>query len=555
MDARRTVPGPVHIRDKVYPLLFRDQQQWKGLKAGQFFRMPSMPATDQLLRRLGFCFMSRILRYAKLANQLLEYKEEKVDNLPPEGIATITGLTRAQVEGSFAEYELARQQHNSGTFPGILWFVANTYGQEAKVEFTSFRDVWAGFDERTEMEVFMKLCALDAGVDVGEFWQVEFHGATKASSWISHTKARGKGPAEFVVDFERWTNRIMPSAYTFRFDTPDDEEDLTIEKIRAARIKNLKDLWTPVGEERLITQEQALELAAEWQIIPSRLVNPPVDIATDIRKSLGRDAGIIRFPDRHIERVRPVWSLDRTMIPDLPLPVIKQETPELPDEVIEQLPSLMRRWDALDTEFTDMLSEWRRDVLTTLENDPNKLDKVKYWTDWGQRLNDQLIDEFIASAMAGVNSTGIAIGFDKKNEIARQIAAQSMFDMVKLDGPKSIVATRRKKLQEIKDGLADGTIQWSEVEGKLQPYFDKARARLLAVTENTGIFASAQLATGKEAGLTKKRSVRADAGRPCPTKVCPENEAAGIIGIDENFPSGHKAPSYHPHCYCYIVLS
>jgi len=314
LPGARCIPGPVKQKDEIYDLLFLDVDgQWKGFNKEQFYRLCSMPSTDPLYRKLGFCFMSRVLRSARLATKLVEYKEEKLSNLPPEGIASVTGLTRGQVEQAITLYEEARKQHQSLTFPGVLWLVANTFGQEARVDFTSFRDVWEGFDEEREAEVYMKTVSLDAGTDVGEFWQLDVTGATRAAGERQHRKSLGKGPFEFMVDFERFAARILPELYHWRFDEMDDEQDALVERIRAARIANILDMWRPdpVGGEGLITTEQAQELLALWRVVPQRFFQPQEAILTDIMRELSGGLTIGTIDHRGFVTVhRQYWQLD-----------------------------------------------------------------------------------------------------------------------------------------------------------------------------------------------------------------------------------------------------
>lgn len=580
MDARHCIPGPVTLpvvnaqgkksKMKSWPLIFKDQDKWKGMKKGQFYRIASLPTTDQFRRRMGFCFMSRILRYAQLADAMLKFQEERVSNLPPEGIATISGLTRPQVEKAMQEYALQRTQKGQLTWPGVLWLVSNTYGQECKVAFTSFRQVWDSFSDREAQEIFSKVVALDAGIDVSEIWQVEFHGATKAASWLQHKKSLGKGSAEFIVEFERWMGRNTPQDIAFRFDTPDDEQDLMHERIRQMKIKNVKELWTPLQgqEEGLISKEQALEMLATEQVIPSYLTSPSIRTVTDIiKRDSGMTIGRMHFPSGQIEYERPFWALDQTMLTsaDLDLEPIEKNDPglealldEAPPEVATQLIPIVKRWESLNEQLREVLDAWQKDILSEMEDNPDTLANDEYWSDWGDQISDALMPSFYQSALEGgisvLSQPGLDVSFDRVNEVARQVAGETMFDMVNLDGEESIVRSRRKLLDHVREDLAEKKIAWTDVQAKLTPYFGAGRARLIAVSENTDLWAKAQLRTAKGAGLTKKKSVRADIGRVCPTNICNEAAEAGWIGIDEEFVPGYAKPRYHPFCYCLLYF-
>lgn len=578
LDARRCIPGPVNLptskkagqpaKNKTWPLIFQDQDVWKGMERGQFHRIASLPTTDQFNRRMGFCFMSRVLRYAALADATLKFQEERVSNLPPEGIATISGLTRPQVENAMKEYSIQRKRKGQLTWPGVLWLVSNAYGQECKVAFTSFRQVWDAFSDREMQEIFCKVVALDAGMDVSEIWQVEFHGATKAASWLQHKKSLGKGSAEFIVDFERWVNRNTPPDIIFRFDTPDDDQDLMHERIRQLKIKNIKELWAPDATgERLIDKAQALEMLATEQVVPNHLASPTVRTITDVSKAqTGMTTGRMIFPEGIVEVDRQYWQLDGADLlssTDMDLePVIRAEPTteeifnDLPSELIEQLIPIVKRWESINSQLSRVLNDWQKAIIEELSDDPDALSQDGFWESWGDEIADALLPDFYQSALEGgmtvLSRPGLDITFDEINTIAREVADDIMFDMVKLDGDESIVRARKGVLDNVREDLAQEKIAWTDVEGRLTPWFGAARARIIAISENTDLWARAQLKTAIKAGLQEKRSVRADLARVCPTNICNDAQAAGWVPIDAEIAGGYDLPRYHPNCYCFL---
>jgi hypothetical protein len=290
LPSRRCWVGPVEYQQNIYDLLYLDVDgHWRGFSQDQFWRFCSMPDTDPLYRTMGFCFLSRAQKSAARAKKLAAYKDEKLANLPAEGIAAITGLTKTQVENAMKLYKEERKRNDSLTFPGVLWLVANTFGQQVEVDFISFRDVWEGFNDMEEAEIYMKTLALDAGVDVGEFWMIDVTGATRAAAERQHRKALGKGPAEFLVGFERWANQLLRmrgGEYFFQFDVVDDEQDLMVEQVRKARIDNIRNLWLPdpVSMTGLISTEQAQEMLVEEKVVPKRFFESEIGMVTDIQR-------------------------------------------------------------------------------------------------------------------------------------------------------------------------------------------------------------------------------------------------------------------------------
>ena len=80
--------------------------------------------------------------------------------------------------------------------------------------------------------------------------------------------------------------------------------------------------------------------------------------------------------------------------------------------------------------------------------------------------------------------------------------------------------------------------------------FWQRRADMISRTEFQFAHQNGNLIGWKASGIVKgKQSLCIDGG--CP--MCVENAEAGTVGIDENFPSGHDAPPYHPNCFCTLL--
>jgi hypothetical protein len=75
------------------PMYYRssitDDEHW--YKPGEFIHFVSMPLPEERGLGIGFCAVARAARAAKLLMALHDYDAEKLSNLPPEGIATVTG--------------------------------------------------------------------------------------------------------------------------------------------------------------------------------------------------------------------------------------------------------------------------------------------------------------------------------------------------------------------------------------------------------------------------------------------------------------------------------
>ena len=76
----------------------------------------------------------------------------------------------------------------------------------------------------------------------------------------------------------------------------------------------------------------------------------------------------------------------------------------------------------------------------------------------------------------------------------------------------------------------------------------KFRSELIARTETANALGESFMDRGKDLGVTGKEWVTVGDQRV--SLECQDNEAAGVIPFDQEFPSGHMTPPQHPDCRC-----
>lgn len=122
------------------------------------------------------------------------------------------------------------------------------------------------------------------------------------------------------------------------------------------------------------------------------------------------------------------------------------------------------------------------------------------------------------------------------------------------DAKVTIKSIEAHRLDVVARVLADGLDDGGDVQAiadKLRPLLkDPQWAETIAVTETARAIAAAAHATYARYGITKMSWATA-ADDAC--GICLANEAAGLIGIDDRFPSGDAHPPSHPRCRCVIT--
>lgn len=137
------------------------------------------------------------------------------------------------------------------------------------------------------------------------------------------------------------------------------------------------------------------------------------------------------------------------------------------------------------------------------------------------------------------------IAFDLDNPYVQEILDELA------DKVKRVSDTTKDEIRALVGRQADEG--WSlddlakEIE-KLGEVNSKSRARAIASYESATAYSLGSIASYKEAGATGKEWLGND---PCP-EICQKNDGV-VVGLDENFPSGHFSPAAHPYCECAIA--
>jgi SPP1 gp7 family putative phage head morphogenesis protein len=144
---------------------------------------------------------------------------------------------------------------------------------------------------------------------------------------------------------------------------------------------------------------------------------------------------------------------------------------------------------------------------------------------------------------------GIDISWELANAGAEEWARIYGFDLV-----GGITRTTRDRLQkEIAQWVAnDETInQLARRLADPNGPFSPKRARMIAVTETTRAFAEGNREAWRESGVIEQRRWNTSVDElVCP--ICGPLHNV-VVGIDEDFPGGHRNPPAHPRCRCWIT--
>jgi len=211
------------------------------------------------------------------------------------------------------------------------------------------------------------------------------------------------------------------------------------------------------------------------------------------------------------------------------------------------------------------LSETGRSVAKQLETALKRLGKAS-----SDDESDRIVSDLDLSLLSGLSavhpwiddvasdrardelvSLGISSDtdfFDHANARAADYAAERSASLVSdIDD-----STRNMLRSKIAAGLVSGAMREDIIADIMDgDIFDEARATLIADTEvamANGQGALAGYKEAKAAGVKLKKIWVCDSD-PCP--ICEENQDAGEIEVESEFPSGHDAEVAHVNCECH----
>lgn len=226
------------------------------LRRDDIIHRVSLPNGQESKYGSGFCFVTRALKAVRLAIALGKYEDDALNDMPPDGVAAVTGMAPEAVKQAIELWQ-ANKGSKDLTFRRLLWFVGNPLAaQPVDVKWVPFSEPPKGWTRRDVIETYVKTLALCAGEDPNEFWLYLHAGATKGIGQIQHMKARGKGVGKILAVVERMIDwEVVPEGCRFSFDAVDDESDLLRQQIRSSAVNWIKNAWlpSPTGQQLIST--------------------------------------------------------------------------------------------------------------------------------------------------------------------------------------------------------------------------------------------------------------------------------------------------------------
>ena len=251
--------------DLEFPVIFHSARgnEPHRLHTSRVVHLVDMPSPNELMNNIGFSATSRVIGSSQVLLKIVDYKNEKMDDLPQAGLLVLNNILPGQWQDAKADYARDRRRIGQELWANIMAFHSVDPAQPASADFTSFSGLPDAFNELETINIYVNILALAFGVDTREFWPITggaLGSATEAE--VMHQKARGKGVGEIISVLERAINwKVLPSSATFAFDFKNDDEDKLAADIDKIRTDTIMSMWKPSDPlTRISTPVSALEI-------------------------------------------------------------------------------------------------------------------------------------------------------------------------------------------------------------------------------------------------------------------------------------------------------
>lgn len=154
-----------------------------------------------------------------------------------------------------------------------------------------------------------------------------------------------------------------------------------------------------------------------------------------------------------------------------------------------------------------------------------------------------------ATSAIGTDTAAIDVATSITSQLAAAWAAENAAEAVTGIDETTINLIADAVVKGIEDNLGvEGTARLiASVLDDMAAY--GGRAYMIARTELNSAFSQAALMKLEALGIQYKRWILG----PNPCEICEDNADEGVIGVDEEFPSGDMAPPAHPNCACAVT--
>jgi len=264
--ARASLTGDIDYPLKYNPASGK-KQRWR---AGDFFRVASLPSTDERFNGLGYCAVSRCYELAKTMIAVYRHDQESLMARAPKGLLLMMGISEQAWEDAMLKRK-ARMEGLEREYFGGVAVLASEGVDQIDAKLVALSQLPTGFDIKVFTDLLMYGFALAFGYDPSEFWPVQFGSLGRGTeSHVQHMKATGKGGLDFTLSFQEEFQKELPESIHYEFEQRDIEGQMMEAEFARGWAEIAKILYEAgaVTGAPLLTRDQALSLLVDQGVIP-----------------------------------------------------------------------------------------------------------------------------------------------------------------------------------------------------------------------------------------------------------------------------------------------
>lgn len=161
--------------------------------------------------------------------------------------------------------------------------------------------------------------------------------------------------------------------------------------------------------------------------------------------------------------------------------------------------------------------------------------------------------EKVYSQSLGISKNSAIVQRTAKDLVAELVGKRIDEDGNIIDNPNASFRITDKTRKDIREAIATSIALGEDQDAArariMEVIRDPKRAEMIARTEAVNSYQRGLTTLGTETGAVGKEWQSSNAD-----DICATNANAGIIPINDKFPSGHGEPAAHPNCRCGMVL-
>lgn len=258
------------------------EQLWQY---NDYFRIVSLPDTDEARYGLGFCALSRAIELTKIMIGIYQYDNEMLLNRAPRGLLLLKGITEQQWEQAMTARDAKLDGDEKQYYGAVNVLAQNDPGVELEAQLVALSSLPAEFNQQVFTDLLMYGYALVFGYDPREFWPVSAGSlGTATETEAQHRKAGAKGGLDFVLGYAEQLQEELPDTVQFEFEERDLDGELANAMVQQAQAEVVTMMYESGLREGygMFTPEQGRMMFADRQLIdPEWTMEQEEAVATD----------------------------------------------------------------------------------------------------------------------------------------------------------------------------------------------------------------------------------------------------------------------------------